>query len=66
MRPDIRFIGRRVRHDETGKEGVIARHPKAYATRVYVRFDGADFDVPCHPDSIEFVDNDHEHHRTAA
>lgn len=34
QKPDMRFIGRRVRRDETGKEGVIARNPRATAANV--------------------------------
>lgn len=50
------LVGRRVRHDETGKEGIVSIEPRNTATHVYVVFDGADFAIPCHPDSLEFVE----------
>lgn len=33
----------------------ISGRRAAIATSVYIRFDGADYDIPCHPDSIEYV-----------
>lgn len=48
--------GRRVRHDETRKEGVIVVEPRNTATSVFVLFDGAEHPIPCHPDSLEFVE----------
>lgn len=49
-------VGRRVRHDETQKEGVITAENLGCAHYVQVQFDGADFSLPCHPDSLEYVD----------
>lgn len=48
--------GRRVRHDETRKEGYVYVDPGNTATSVFVLFDGADFAIPCYPDSLEFVE----------
>jgi hypothetical protein len=49
-------VGMRVTFNEKGcarKEGVIVSR-QAYNQSVYVRFDGARFDVPCHPLSLEY------------
>ena len=48
--------GDRVIHDETGKTGVVALTPSNLASQVMVRFDGADFEVPVHPSSLEYVE----------
>jgi hypothetical protein len=50
------MIGRRVVHDGTGKEGVIAVEPQNTATSVFVLFDGAEHAIPCHPDQIEYLE----------
>lgn len=49
-------IGRRVRHDGTGKVGVIVAEPGPLSYRVHVKFDGADHASPCPPDSLEYVE----------
>ena len=55
MNDHERLVGRRVIHDGTGKEGVIAYEPRMTATSVWVLFDGASEPVPCHPDQIDFI-----------
>jgi hypothetical protein len=55
------LIGRRVIHDGTGKTGEIAVEPHLTATSIFVLFDGADHPIPCHPDQIEFLEQDYEY-----
>ncbi len=55
------FVGRRVIHDGTCKEGIIANHPSSTATTVYVLFDGADEPIPCHPGTIDFIQTENEY-----
>lgn len=45
-------VGQRVRHTVTGRPGVIV--PEAPSGNHYarVRFDGSDFDLPCHPEEL--------------
>lgn len=51
-------VSMRVTFNEKGcarKEGVIVgKRPEEYDHYVHVRFDGRDFDVPCHPLSLEY------------
>ncbi|RWC99814.1 MAG: hypothetical protein EOS58_31715 [Mesorhizobium sp.] len=54
--PYPKQIGRRVMHDETQKQGVVVVQPDSDATHVYVLFDGASQAIPCHPGSLEYVD----------
>lgn len=50
-------VGRRVRHDGTGKIGTISFEPGPFCRRVYVWFDGMDRAVPCPPDSLEYYED---------
>jgi hypothetical protein len=50
-------VGQRVTFNERGcarKEGVVVGK-REYDHYVHVRFDGSDFDVPCHPLSLEYT-----------
>ena len=50
-------VGQRVTFNEKGcarKEGVVVGK-REYDHYVHVRFDGSDFDVPCHPLSLEYA-----------
>lgn len=49
-------IGLRVRHDETRKEGVITRENPSCSHYVQVRFDGMGHSLPCHPGSLEYIE----------
>jgi hypothetical protein len=46
--------GQRVRHQETGKSGVIVREKKSAAHYVHVKFDGMTFSLPCHPTALDY------------
>lgn len=48
-------IGRRVRHDITGKEGVIGREDKSAGHHVQVKFDGTKHRRPCHPGELTYI-----------
>lgn len=50
------IVGRRVRHDETRKEGVITEEDMNDGHYVQVRFDGMEHSLPCHPGSLEYVE----------
>lgn len=49
-------VGKRVRHDETRKEGVITEEGPSQGHYVQVRFDGVEFSLPCHPGALEYVE----------
>lgn len=49
-------VGRRVRHTETGKFGVIKPEPRTQQHYVQVQFEGQNFNLPCHPKAIEYAD----------
>ena len=46
-------IGKRVRHNEIDKFGVIVGR-RSYDNYVYVRFDGAKHPSPCHPLALDY------------
>ncbi len=45
--------GMRVTFKDSGKVGTVARK-RCYDHYVHVKFDGAKFDVPCHPMDLEY------------
>lgn len=48
--------GQRVRHQETGKLGVIVHENVSAAHYVHVRFDHLKFSLPCHPNALDYLD----------
>lgn len=48
-------VGKRVRHTETKRTGVIGRESPSAGHYVQVKFDGQKFNLPCHPNSLEYV-----------
>lgn len=56
--------GQRVRHQETGKSGVIVREKQSAAHYVHVRFDGYKFSLPCHPNALDYLDQNRAERRS--
>lgn len=48
-------VGARVRHNETGRAGTIAREDRSQSHYVQVRFDGDKHALPCHPIALDYV-----------
>ena len=48
-------VGRRVRHSETKREGVIAREDRGASHYIQVMFDDDSHALPCHPMTLEYV-----------
>lgn len=48
-------VGARVRHNETGRAGTIAREDRSQSHYVQVRFDGDRHAKPCHPTALDYV-----------
>lgn len=49
-------VGRRVRHTEINREGVITREDRGMSHYVQVRFDGRKYSDPCHPETLVYID----------
>lgn len=49
------MIGKRVRHTETNRVGVITREDRGQGHYVQVQFDDADHSLPCHPMALEYI-----------
>lgn len=45
--------GMRVTMKDSGKQGTVARK-RSYDHYVHVKFDGSNFDVPCHPLDLQY------------
>jgi hypothetical protein len=48
-------VGARVRHQVTGKEGVIRPECPGMGHYVQVRFDGERLPAPCHPTELDYL-----------
>lgn len=53
------IIGARVSMKDSGKSGVIVRK-QSYDHYVHVKFDGRNFDVPVHPEDLNYSEVSHD------